>query len=71
MNGERDDSIEFICCECGRHIIAVALELLPEPPLCGACLHVPGWFKDPQLRRALDPEHNGEEACEVKEGNRG
>jgi hypothetical protein len=49
--------IEFDCCECGRHIVAITVEKTPEPPLCAHCLHLPGWHEDPTLRAMLDPEY--------------
>lgn len=55
---------EFDCCECGRHIIAIWAATPPEPPLCAACLTIPGWFRMPEVRAALDPEHDGREVCE-------
>lgn len=54
---------EFDCCECGRHIVDVSGQGR-EPPLCAECLHVPGWFRDPQLARILDP--NGD--CKPPQG---
>jgi hypothetical protein len=43
--------VEFDCCECGVHVVAVATEKVPEPPLCAMCLHMPSWFEDPELRK--------------------
>jgi hypothetical protein len=57
-------SVEFDCAECGRHIIAVALARVPAPPLCAHCLHIPGWFRDADLRRMLDAEHDGLDAMD-------
>lgn len=48
-------SIEFTCCECQRHIVAIVLDKPPEPPLCMECLHIPGWHEDPKLAATLDP----------------
>jgi hypothetical protein len=48
--------IEFECCECRRHIIAVAARQSPEPPLCAECLFLPGWPDDPRLRAIFNPE---------------
>jgi hypothetical protein len=57
---------EFRCVECGRIISRVP----PLPPgalkLCSACLMLPGWFKDAELRRRIDPDHSGWEVLEVK-----
>jgi len=49
-------SVEFDCCECGRHIVAVCLDIVPCPPLCAHCIALPSWFEDPQLVRIIDPE---------------
>lgn len=48
---------EFDCVECGQHIIRFGGRE-GEPALCGTCLHIPGWHKDPELRRrfAREPE---------------
>lgn len=43
---------EFQCCECNRYIIAF-VGLRPEPPLCGHCLNLPGWYEDPIIFRML------------------
>ena len=48
-------AVEFDCCECGRHIIVLAGPMR-EPPLCAACLCLPGWVDDPELRAAIDPD---------------
>jgi len=55
---------EFDCVECGRHIIRIIGEPY-APALCAACIMVPGWFRDPHLRNAIDadvnpPEHERE-----------
>jgi hypothetical protein len=47
--------IEFDCCECGRHIVAVIPDKAPVPPLCAECLTVPGWHEDPKLCAIIDP----------------
>jgi hypothetical protein len=46
---------EFDCCECGRHIISFGFgsDRPPEPPLCAACLMIPGWPSIPELRERL------------------
>jgi hypothetical protein len=46
--------IEFDCCECGRHIVAIVADKPPEPPLCVTCIYLPGWHEDPELVRLLD-----------------
>jgi hypothetical protein len=55
--------VEFDCCECGRHIISFGYgsDRPPEPPLCAACLMLPGWPSIPELRERLGfPEPKGE-----------
>jgi hypothetical protein len=46
---------EFVCCECKRHVSVTGpgFEKTPEPPLCAACLMMPGWTGDPLLRERL------------------
>ena len=52
---EPDDHVrEFDCTGCGRHIISLC-EPPGMPDICGLCMWMPGWFKDPQLRERLDP----------------
>jgi hypothetical protein len=63
---------EFDCCECGRHIIAI----IADSPgvafgLCCQCLSMPGWFRDPQLRTVIDPDHDGQDAMLTKSGDPG
>jgi hypothetical protein len=58
--------VEFDCCECGSHIVAIALDKPPEPPLCLDCVALPGWMDDPVLRRMLDPTHDGVEQMNRK-----
>lgn len=48
--------VEFDCCECGDHIVAIVAEKVPEPPLCATCLYLPGWKENPKLRAVFDPE---------------
>jgi hypothetical protein len=57
--------IEFDCAECGRHVHAFGT---PDganeganygpgsPPRCATCVHMPGWFRTPELRRVLEPD---------------
>lgn len=40
---------EFDCCECHVHVISYGSDRPPEPPLCAACLMLPGWMSDPKL----------------------
>lgn len=49
-----DNSVEFDCCECGVHVVQM-IEPAPDPRLCCHCLHMPGWYDNPELRAALDP----------------
>jgi hypothetical protein len=48
---------EFDCAECGRHVMWFTMAVT-EPPLCAACLALPGWFRDPTLARIIDREHD-------------
>lgn len=50
--------IEYDCCECARHIVAIVEERVPEPPLCALCLWLPSWHEDPQLVAIFDPERD-------------
>lgn len=59
--------VEFDCCECGRHLTAITAKSVPEPPLCAVCVTTPGWFRHPEVRAAIDPEHDGLEAWERAE----
>lgn len=52
---------DFVCCECGRNITAITADVPPDPRLCLLCTNVPGWFRHPQVRAAIDPEHDGSE----------
>lgn len=52
---------EYECCECGISVVNVTAETKPEPPLCGICLHLPGWMTDPRLRE-LFSDRTGREA---------
>ena len=47
--------VEFDCCECGHHIIAIVAEKAPEPPLCATCIALPYWFENPDLVKIIDP----------------
>lgn len=42
--------IEFDCCECKQHVVAIVAEKPPEPPLCALCVAMPGWHEDAALR---------------------
>ncbi|MGF3028070.1 hypothetical protein ACQVP2_35445 [Methylobacterium aquaticum] len=55
---------EFDCCECGHHTVLVGAGSVPAPPLCATCLTLPGWFRHPEARTAIDPDHDGLEAWE-------
>ena len=56
MCGGVHRAIEFDCCECGSHVVAIAAERKPEPPLCAICLFAPGWMADPRMRLIFDPD---------------
>jgi hypothetical protein len=45
---------EFKCVECHRHIVQVAGPV-NQFHLCAMCMSLPGWSKDPILRKQLDP----------------
>jgi hypothetical protein len=32
--------------------------------LCAACVMLPGWFRDPALRKHIAPDHDGRELAE-------
>lgn len=52
---ENDHSEAFQCIECRRHIV----RMVPMPELghlCGSCIHMPGWYRDPELREIWDPD---------------
>ena len=50
-------TVEFVCCECGRHIVAIAEDKPPTPPLCAACLMMPGWQDIPEIRAIIDRDY--------------
>jgi len=52
-----DHHVEFHCVSCGRHIIS--LGDASKAPECGLCDHMPGWFRNPELRAVMDPGHTG------------
>lgn len=45
--------VEFDCCECRAHVVAIIPDKAPEPPLCATCLSLPGWHEDPHLRAVM------------------
>ena len=53
-------SQEFVCRECGRHIISVGNQALQatHPNLCALCWSIPRWYDDPEMARTFDPEHD-------------
>lgn len=55
--------VEFDCSECGRHIVMICGDVT-TPPLCGACLMIPGWLKIKAVREIIDPDHDGRELCD-------
>jgi hypothetical protein len=63
-----DDQYEpvpaFDCIDCGRHIIALSG---PRNPVrCAACMAIPGWYTDAEMRRILDPDVDPNGAPHVK-----
>lgn len=48
-----DQSVEFDCTGCGRHIFQFGGPLTHK---CAACTTMPGWFNDPELTKRIDPE---------------
>ena len=46
--------VEFDCRDCGRHVIAFGGPA--GLSLCAACQAMPGWWKDPRLRCAFEPD---------------
>lgn len=46
---------EFDCIECGRHIISIGAAPW-DAEICCMCVHMPGWFRNPDLRAVLDPD---------------
>ncbi|WP_158811229.1 hypothetical protein [Beijerinckia sp. L45] len=54
---------QFDCCECGRDIVVLSGDRVPEPALCCSFLFIPGWFRDPDLRKVVDPTHDGVDRC--------
>jgi hypothetical protein len=45
---------EFDCADCGRHIVVI---VGPIADLCAACQMLPGWFRDREIARILDPDN--------------
>jgi hypothetical protein len=45
---------EFDCVDCGRHIIVLCG---PASERCAACISMPGWYLDAEVRAILDPEY--------------
>jgi hypothetical protein len=48
-----DCSVEYDCTECGRHIFQLGGPLTRK---CAFCTAMPGWFRDPDMAKRLDPE---------------
>jgi hypothetical protein len=48
-----DCSAEFKCRDCGRLIVQFGG---PVTEVCATCTVLPGWHRDPVLRRYFDPE---------------
>jgi hypothetical protein len=49
---------EFDCEECGRHIIQFGG---PFTRRCAACTTMPGWFRDADLAKRIDPDYQPRE----------
>ena len=64
MSASGFEPAEFDCCECGRHIIVLSSAMPPDIRLCGVCQHMPGWYRFPEVRAMIDPEHDGQEIWE-------
>lgn len=47
-------STEFDCVDCGRHIVQFGGPLTRK---CAACFALPGWFRDPDLAKRIDPDY--------------
>lgn len=60
-----DHGNHFVCVECGRHIIS--LVRTGYEPLCSVCVTLPGWFKIPEVRAAIDPSHSGRDPADPEE----
>jgi hypothetical protein len=59
---------EFICTECGAHVITIVEDKPPYGAICAHCLHMPGWFNDPQLVAIFDPERLTTSNSQTTEG---
>jgi hypothetical protein len=57
---------EFICSECGAHVVAITADATPYGALCAHCLHMPGWFRDPRLVAIFDPGRKTTENTNVE-----
>lgn len=45
--------IEFICAECQRHMVNLMDAAQTSPRTCLACRAMPGWFHNPEMRKAF------------------
>lgn len=45
--------IEFDCSECGRHIVAIVVDEIPEAGLCALCVALPSWHESFEYRRVF------------------
>jgi hypothetical protein len=57
---------DYTCAECGRDMIRLTGPDMSN--LCPACLMLPGWFRNPELRKHIDPDHDGRELAERAPG---
>ena len=57
-----DAAPTFTCCECGRFITVICGPA--DGILCLSCTMLPAWFRDPDLRHAIDRDHGGAEVLD-------
>jgi hypothetical protein len=50
-------SDEFDCVDCGRHIVRMILFAGEDGRRCAHCMHMPGWHRDPNIAKLLDPDY--------------
>ncbi|HVH77168.1 MAG TPA: hypothetical protein VM755_19810 [Stellaceae bacterium] len=51
-----DPRQDFLCIDCGWRIRRAVPVPKGEPPLCAACLMLPGWMDVPELAAIFDPK---------------
>lgn len=67
--GRRVRVVAFTCIDCGAHKIDIVGAMLPKPPRCAVCIHVPGWMCDPQLVRIFGRNPDRRAALEARYGD--